>query len=504
MAGTDRVRQSPEERERPLSPPTRSSFGRHATRRRLVVAFSAVFAVFVGSLALQLAALRRMEATFEEMADHEEEMRLALAFEDAVRDQYGYEMRLVRGETVDLAAYGSARSRVLELGHELCDRVDEPAAIEKLTELRQAASRLDQMFRDEIAPALERKDPSAVLTHDQAYPLVSLIEHGADQLVGMLQEATSRSRRELVALEESTLRRTVALLLVTPLLMAAAVIYLSRSIARPLSRLSEGAAALATGNLDARIDIATPDEFGHLAAEFNAMTVALKHHQQRLLESEKLAGIGRVAAGLAHELNNPLQVMLGYLSLNRDLPDRRLAEQLSAAEDEARRCKDVVAGLLELARPSAAAAPAPVDIRLLCEDVSERLRVWMKPAPLRLSLEGAGVAMADRARLRQAVFNVMKNAVEAAGPAGDVAVEIGGKNGVVEVAVRDSGPGVAPEQRARLFEPFFTTKVNGTGLGLAVSRAIARAHGGDIEVSNGASGGAVFTVRLPRAPEGRT
>lgn len=470
-----------------------------------MVAFSAVLAALVGSLTFQVAELRRMEATFEEMADHEEEMRLALTFEDAVRDQYGHEMRLVRGEAVDLDAYGSARSRVLELGRALSDLVDEPAAIEMLTELRQAAAKLDQMFRDEIAPALERKDPSAVLTHERAYPLVSLIEGGVDRLVGMLQEATSRSRRELVALEESTLRRTVAVLVVAPLLMAAAVFYLSRSIARPLSRLSEGAAALATGNLDARIDIATPDEFGHLAAEFNAMTVALKQHQQRLVESEKLAGIGRVAAGLAHELNNPLQVMIGYLSLNRDLPDRRLAEQLSAVEDEAQRCRDVVEGLLELARPSAAAAPAPVDLRLLCEDVSERLRVWMKPAPLRLSLEGAGVAMADRARLRQVVFNVLKNAVEAAGPAGDVAVEIGGKNGgVVEVAVRDSGPGVAPEERGRLFEPFFTTKANGTGLGLAVSRAIARAQGGDIDVRNGASGGAVFTVRLPRAPEGRT
>ncbi|HET6923330.1 MAG TPA: HAMP domain-containing sensor histidine kinase, partial [Anaeromyxobacteraceae bacterium] len=246
-----------------------------------------------------------------------------------------------------------------------------------------------------------------------------------------------------------------------------------------------------------------PDEFGRLAADLNAMTVALKKHQQRLVESEKLAGIGRLAAGLAHEINNPLQVMLGYLSLNRDLPDRRLAEQLSAVEDEARRCKDVVDGLLEISRPSTT-APVPVDLRALCEEVSERLRIWMRPASLRLSVSGAGVALCDRARLRQVVFNLVKNAAEAAGPDGGVEVEIGGANGVIEVAVRDDGPGITPEKRANLFEPFFTTKPLGTGLGLAVSRAIARAYGGDIEVWNAESGGAVFTVRLPRAPERRT
>ncbi|HEU4382876.1 MAG TPA: HAMP domain-containing sensor histidine kinase [Anaeromyxobacteraceae bacterium] len=463
-----------------------------------------MLAAFVGSLAVQVVSLRRMEVTFGEMADHEEEMRRALAFEDAVRDQYDLEMRLVRGETADLATYTSARSRVLDLGRALCDSVDEPAALEKLNEVRRAATKLDQMFRDEIAPAVKRKDPAAALAHERAYPLVSTIEEGVDDLVGMLQETSSQSRRALMHLEGQVLRWTAALLLATPLLMAAAVYYLSRSVARPLARLSEGAAAVAAGDLDARIDLPRSDEFGRLAADFNAMTVALKHHQHRLVESEKLAGIGRLAAGLAHELNNPLQVMLGYLSLNRDLPDRRLAEQLSAVEDEARRCKDVVDALLELSRPSPAAAPAPVDLRVLCEDVSGRLGVWMKPAPPRLSVGGAGIAMADRARLRQVVFNLMKNAAEAAGPAGGVEVEIGASNGAVEVAIRDDGPGIAAEARDHLFEPFFTTKSAGTGLGLAVSRAMARAQGGDIEFRNGESRGAVFTLRLPRAPEGRT
>jgi two-component system, NtrC family, sensor kinase len=123
---------------------------------------------------------------------------------------------------------------------------------------------------------------------------------------------------------------------------------------------------------------------------------------------------------------------------------------------------------------------------------------------VRLRVDGAGLARGDGPRVRQVVFNLMKNAIEAAGPAGEVDVRVGEAGPEhVEVVVSDTGPGVAPEARARLFEPFFTTKEAGTGLGLAVSRAIALAHGGDIDVRNGEPG-AIFTLRLPRTLEARS
>jgi signal transduction histidine kinase len=111
------------------------------------------------------------------------------------------------------------------------------------------------------------------------------------------------------------------------------------------------------------------------------------------------------------------------------------------------------------------------------------------------------VAIGDRTRIRQILFNLVKNAIEAAGPQGHVNVEIAASTDASEVIVRDSGAGIAPELRARIFEPFFTTKPEGTGLGLAVSRVIARAHGGDISVRNADFAGAVFTLRLPRPEE---
>jgi two-component system NtrC family sensor kinase len=273
-------------------------------------------------------------------------------------------------------------------------------------------------------------------------------------------------------------------------------------VAQPWARLSAGAAALKRGNLETRIEVDTPDEFGMLAAEFNEMTAALTEHQRRLVETEKLASVGRLAAGVAHEINNPLQTILGYLSLNRDLPDRRLAEQLAAVEEEALRCKAIVEGLLELSRPGCGAGRGVVDLAALCEDVAGRVRVGAGDQACAIAVAGGGRALADATKVRQALFNLVKNAVEASGPRGRVDLRIGGSGERVEVDVRDSGPGMADATRVQIFEPFFTTKANGTGLGLAVSRAIARANGGDIAMREATERGATFTLSLPRAMEG--
>jgi signal transduction histidine kinase len=472
--------------------------GRFSTRRRLIIAFSAVLAAVLSAFALQISALRRMESTFAEMKDHEDQMRLALELEDAFRDQYGHETRVLMGEVDDLRGYEEARGRALGLMRTLSERVDEPEAIAWMEQVREASVELDRIFRSDAAERAGARQARTAETLERSYGLLLHIEGNVDKFFRMLQEAISAVRRDLVALENAAMGWTAALLVATLILVAGAVLYLSRSVARPLARLSQGASALAAGDLDARIDIDTPDEFGALAAEFNGMTVALKQHQERLVESEKLASIGRLAAGIAHELNNPLQVMIGYLSLDRDHDhaDPRLGRHLAAIEEEALRCKRIVEDLLQLSRP--VVTPVAVNLRDLCDDVVRRLRDSAPPAAARVAVHGSAVALGDTAKLRQVVFNLVKNALEAAGPSGDVGVEVAASTREVRVTVRDSGPGVAPGARDRLFEPFFTTKPSGTGLGLAVSRAIARAHGGDIELGSAERGGAAFTLRLPR------
>jgi signal transduction histidine kinase len=276
--------------------------------------------------------------------------------------------------------------------------------------------------------------------------------------------------------------------------------FIVRSIARPVARLHEGAARLAAGRLDTRIDVTSPDEFGALARQFNAMTRSLEEHQGRLVESEKLAGIGRLAAGVAHEINNPLAVILGYARLMQKRAQGTEKEELRIIEEEAVRARDIVEGLLDLSRPIPPGRDR-VDLRWVCDDVVERLRA-SGTARAAVTVEGAGSAPGVSAKVRQVLTNLVRNAAEAAGPGGRVSVRVSEEGAAARVEVEDSGPGIPAEVASRLFEPFFTTKERGTGLGLAVSRAIARAHGGDVAGETLPAGGARFTLLLPRSTAG--
>jgi signal transduction histidine kinase len=229
------------------------------------------------------------------------------------------------------------------------------------------------------------------------------------------------------------------------------------------------------------------------------MTAALADHQRQLVQSEKLAGIGRLAAGVAHEINNPLGVILGYAKLLQRRCDGGMAEDLGVIEEETLRAKEIVDGLLDLSRPLPPGAE-DVDLRALSEEVVSRLREARLLDGVEVTVDGRAVARGHAEKLRQVLVNLLRNAAEAAGAGGRVEIRIGAGGPVAEVAVEDSGPGIPEELRARLFEPFFTTKAKGTGLGLAVSRAIARAHGGDLETTQAPHGGARFALRLPGRP----
>jgi len=245
----------------------------------------------------------------------------------------------------------------------------------------------------------------------------------------------------------------------------------------------------------------TPDEFGALARQFNAMTASLTEHQDRLVQSEKLAGIGRLAAGVAHEINNPLAVILGYARLLQKRAEGPLLDELRIVEDEAIRARDIVQGMLDLSRPLPAGHDR-VDLREICDEVAGRLREATDLETAAIRVEGSGSAPGVPAKLRQVLANLVRNAAEAAGPGGRVTVRVVEAPDQARVEVEDSGPGIAEAAEARLFEPFFTTKDRGTGLGLAVSRAIARAHGGEVTGESLAGGGARFTLRLPRGAVG--
>jgi signal transduction histidine kinase len=471
---------------------------RFGTSRRLALGFGLLVALLGAASAVALAGSSRVHDGLAETRRREEGVRLSLELASAVRDQYAHQAHtIIIGDGSHLAFYGEARETVARLTRALRQAAERPGERSLVDSIDQESQRLDRIFREKIVPAVLRGDREVVQEeHARAQLVVTRIQDLTQALVERFEASIRAVRRDLEDVERRTRRSLVALLVAAPLVALAVSLVIGRSIAAPVARLEAGAARIAAGDLDTRIEARGAPELEELALRWNDMTAALREHQRRLVESEKLAGIGRLAAGVAHEINNPLGVILGYAKLLRRRCDGATAEDLAVVEEETLRAKEIVDGLLDLSRPLPA-ADGEVDLRALSDEVVSRL------GEARL-LEGVAVTVDGRARvpghpekLRQVLVNLVRNAAEAAGAGGRVEVRLAERGGSAEVAVEDSGPGIPPERRDRLFEPFFTTKPRGTGLGLAVSRAIARAHGGDLAADGAPAGGARFALTLP-------
>ena len=308
-------------------------------------------------------------------------------------------------------------------------------------------------------------------------------------------------------------------------------LFVHRMIYVPLRDLQAGAKRLAAGNLDEPIPVRNGDELGELARSFNAMTLALKSSRGELREwgetlekkvaersealrlaqaetarNEKLASVGLLAAGIAHELNNPLTGVLTFSSLMRKkVPEGSAdAEDLDLVIRETKRCAAIIRRLLDFAREKTPSKQF-ADLNRLIE---ETVRIVERPAHLRdieirLELEPALPAVwVDADLIKQVVMNIVVNAQQAIQHKGSITVSTRRAGARVEIAVSDTGCGIPEKDMQRIFDPFFTTKGvgQGTGLGLSVSHGIVEAHGGTIEVASKVGEGTTFRVFLPLEP----
>jgi two-component system NtrC family sensor kinase len=470
------------------------------TIRKLLLAVGALVLFHAAGSFFSALGLREVHEALHSTKAEAERVRLALELASAVRDQYAHQAHtIIIGDESHLPLYAHAKESVVALTNALRRRVtsgDERAWIE---EIAGATERLDETFQRRIVPAVLRGDEAFVQEeHHRAQEIVSFIQDRTERLVRRFEDSIGGFEAHATMIEHRVILLTVAYLILAPALAIGIALYVGRSVARPLARLSAGAERIGKGDLATRIHLGTHDEFEALARRFNAMASSLREHEDKLVETEKLAGIGRLAAGVAHEINNPLGVILGYTRLLRRGAVDGVAEDLAVIEDEVLRCKEIVQGLLELSRPVPYSAER-VPLRLLAEDVVSRLQDAAAVRDVTFHLDGAAEAAGNGTKLRQVVLNLVRNAAEAAGPGGSVDVTLRESGEFAEVAVGDSGPGLDTDARHKLFEPFFTTKPAGTGLGLAISQSIARAHRGTIEVATSPRGGALFTLRVPRA-----
>ncbi len=241
------------------------------------------------------------------------------------------------------------------------------------------------------------------------------------------------------------------------------------------------------------------------AAELAEVNRRLMEAEASARRSERLAALGQLTAGLAHELRNPLGTMKASaeMLLERTGPDnavlRELAEYISSEVD---RTNSLITRFLEFARPSQL-RKAPADLHLILESAIEHLERETPGAAARVHRNfdpALPLVDADAELLERVFFNLLRNALEASPPEAVVTIKTRRAPSGVEIAFIDRGPGVPPEHREHIFNPFFTTKPGGIGLGLAVSAKIAGDHGGTITVDSEPGEGAAFLVSLPTGP----
>ena len=296
-----------------------------------------------------------------------------------------------------------------------------------------------------------------------------------------------------------------------------------RLVALPLRRFAAGAEALGGGRLEHRIPQQRAGrELNTLAAAMNSMAESLQRAHQDLLrhteervalerklrETEKMAALGKLAAGLAHEIGTPLNVIAGRaeMLLKQDPPAERRAASLRIIIAQIARITAIVRNLLDFARRREPRFER-IDLRTVIRDVASFLELELERARVRVDLQLSEPlpVNADAHLFHQVFLNLLLNAsqaLDAAGVEGTIQVRGQAWNSTVVVEVEDDGPGIPTDQLERIFEPFYTTKTGGegTGLGLAVARTIVAEHGGTIDAANRGAG-ALFTIILPSAPE---
>ena len=244
---------------------------------------------------------------------------------------------------------------------------------------------------------------------------------------------------------------------------------------------------------------------GELAESHKELATA----QEALMHSEKLASMGQLAAGIAHEVNNPLGVVLMYshLLLEEFTEDAKMREDLTMIAEQADRCKKIVSGLLHFARQNKL-VPESLDVRQL---IRRSLRTVAIPDSVEVIVNDDiedPIAELDRDQIVQVFTNLITNAVDAMSNGGTLTISLSGDPERIGIEVRDTGVGIPQENIKKIFDPFFTTKQmgKGTGLGLAVTYGIVKMHRGDIKVQSNADAsvaptGTTFTVTLPRKVE---
>lgn len=405
----------------------------------------------------------------------------------------------------------------------LVDQIKEAALIDSATifhgDLRVSTNVLTPDGKRAIGTRISKEVAEVVLNEGRPYIGLAFVvnENHIARYDPLLDHAGQVIGSLYVGVRQATFTRLVNTFNVRLGLVAIATVIatfllaipVSRRVTHPLKELRELAEAnrrVAAGDLTVRVPVRAGGDVGQLATSFNAMLDALQSTHDQLVHSEKLASLGQLAAGVAHELNNPLATILLYSDiLLRECPaDDPKRADLQMIVNETRRCKEIVSSLLDFARQNQVEAQ-PVDINALIEALIqvERKRQRAANVEIHLDLDPAlPIIQADPTQIQEVMVNLISNGLEAMPDGGDLMVRTRrGPANMITIEVEDTGVGIPEELLGKLFTPFFTTKAvgKGTGLGLAITYGIIKMHRGQINVRSQVGQGTTFTIHLPIA-----
>jgi two-component system NtrC family sensor kinase len=367
--------------------------------------------------------------------------------------------------------------------------------------------------------------PAFVVTHwyITAYEPIKDIDA---TIIGMLY--VGMLEKPYIDIRNSVMLKFASLAALCAVILLVILFFITSTIIDPLRGMVVATNKIAQGDLNHRVDVDFRDEIGQLAHSFNLMTENLKIANENLLQwgktlekrveertkelremqdylirSEKLASLGKMAAGIAHEINNPLTSILINTHLLLEKSEKKDAnfENLTLIADETSRCAQIVKGLLEFSRQNPPEKTRS-DINELIERTTQLLenQASFQNVKIIKNLDSRlPLIEVDKTKIQQVFWNLMLNACAAMPKGGNLTISsrLEDDRQYVEIVFIDTGVGILRENINRLFDPFFTTKSSGTGLGLAVSYGIIQQHDGKIEVKSEVGQGSVFTVKLP-------
>jgi len=400
----------------------------------------------------------------------------------------------------------------------LVDRIKEVAGVDTVTiffgDLRVSTNVLDLGGRRAVGTRLSQEVRDVVLVEGVVFTGPAYVvkenfitryeplrDHRGD-IVGILYVGARQAAFQSLVNEFDT--RILVIALGSILVAVIIAIPISRSITRPVETLAQATEKVAQGDRTVTVPVEGTGELTILARSFNSMVETLRTTEQQLIQSEKLASVGQLAAGVAHGINNPLGTILLFSDIMRkELPsDDPRRDDVTMIIDEATRCKTIVSDLLNFARQNEVLAQTTDVNALLSETIEE---ITVQPVFDQVEIvtrldPSLPEIQADPAQLREVFVNLMTNAAEAMDDGGSLTINTASaEDEMIKIAFQDTGCGIPEQNLSKIFTPFFTTKAigKGTGLGLAIVYGIIKMHRGQIYVESEVGVGSTFTITLP-------